>query len=292
MAQISFVSGGMDDAERRERLFHGEFLVFKNIAAMRKLCGLADELARSAFSDSDPETAHHRMTSEEYLAIVDPLQRRFTNSEVAKTIFADVLKECGADLETTFWDWFPLRIQPGEPSHDSMSTAGLHVHRDSWYSNMYSQNNWWAPIYPLEPERSMVLFPNYFDQPIKNNSKGWDLHEFRAARAAVRKSNHTSEDVRNAYPAVSLREEIDRSSELIIAMEPGDILCFSLVHLHGSIPNKTERARFSTEIRTINIADIRSGRGAPNVDSLSTGEATEDFFRIKDRQPLIEALGS
>jgi hypothetical protein len=291
MPVIQFVTGKLDDAARRKSLFDGGFVVFKDVPAMKELCELADTMARAAFGgDFHPSEAYRHFEKADFVAIVEPLQRKFTNDETARNLFRRALDECGVDLPRTYWDWFPLRIQPGETSHDSMSTAGLHAHRDSWYSNMYAQTNWWAPIYPLEAERAVAFHPIYYDRPVANNSDGWDLQEFRAARAEVRARNGSTEEVRNAYPAIRPTEPIDTSSELVFVIEPGDLLNFSLAHLHESIPNSTDRARFSTEIRTLHLDDVMARTGAPNVDSRSTGDAFGDFFHMTDNQRIVDAM--
>lgn len=293
MAVVRFISGALGDSKRRELIFQGEFIVFKDVPSMKRLCDHADAMAREAFGMSiEPARAHHHFETPEYLSIVDPLQRRFTNDERAKALFRDALVECGVVSEKTFWDWFPLRIQPGSGTHDALSTAGLHGHRDSWYSNLQSQSNWWAPIYDLEPARAVAYHPRYFDRPIKNNSEGWDLQEFRAARAAARARGATSDEVKDAYPAIRAAESIDTSSEVIFVMEPGDILNFSLAHFHESVPNTTDIARFSTEVRTLNIEDVNSSRGAPNVDARSTGDAYEDFFRMTDSSSILHVVNT
>tara|TARA_R110000868_G_scaffold4155_50_gene25680 strand:- start:7390 stop:8274 length:885 start_codon:yes stop_codon:yes gene_type:complete len=293
MAVTRFISGELDDSKRRDMIFRGEFVLFKGVPSMKLLCERADFLAREAFGAGiEPELAHHHYAREDYLAIVDPLQRRFTNDDTAKRLFRNALAECGVDLEKTFWDWFPLRIQPGSGTHTEMATAGLHGHRDSWYSNLQAQNNWWAPIYTLEPCRAVAYHPRYFDRPIANNSEGWDLGEFRKARAEVRARHGTSEEVKNAYPAIRAMEEVDGSSEIIFIMEPGDIICFSLAHFHESVQNISDIARFSTEVRTLNIDDVNSARGAPNVDAKSTGDAYEDFFGISDNQSILSLATS
>jgi len=39
-------------------------------------------------------------------------------------------------------------------------------------------------------------------------------------------------------------------------VEPGDFLCFSSAHLHGTMPNESQRTRFSVEVRTVSALDL------------------------------------
>lgn len=289
MAELLKITGRMDDRERRAALFAGAIIHFQNVPSMGRLCELALSMARKAFGGLDPVTAHQEIERSAYLAIVGPLQRAFTNAPEAAALYRDALSEVGVDLEHTFRDWFPLRIQPGGSALLSNNTMGYSAHRDSWYCNILGQNNWWAPVTPLTAGRTLAFFPALFDRPVVNNSDGWDLHAFRQARAAARARGADDAEVRAAYPYVFGRD-FDRASEIYILPDPGDIVAFSCAHLHESVPNDTGLARFSTELRTIHIDDLRSGRGAPNVDGRSTGRADEDFYAFRDGRALSAAL--
>ena len=71
-----------------------------------------------------------------------------------------------------------------------------------------------------------------------------------------------------------------------VAIEPGDLLCFSGAHLHAGVPNHTGVARFSIETRTVDADDVAAGRGAPNVDGAAPRVAREWFRRVADHAPL------
>jgi hypothetical protein len=71
---------------------------------------------------------------------------------------------------------------------------------------------------------------------------------------------------------------VDDAGELRVAIEPGDLLCFSGAHLHAGVPNHTALARFSIETRTVDVEDLAVGRGAPNVDGAAPRVA-RDWFR-------------
>ena len=85
-------------------------------------------------------------------------------------------------------------------------------------------------------------------------------------------------------------EEPLPGSALPIVPEPGDMLCFSGAHLHGSTPNETDLGRFNIETRTVTLDDVISGRGAPDIDGASPGEHLEWFRNLDDGRRLDEAL--
>jgi hypothetical protein len=65
---------------------------------------------------------------------------------------------------------------------------------------------------------------------------------------------------------------------------------FSAAHMHSTVPNTTGRARYSIDFRTVNRADLESGRSAPNVDSACTGTSLRDFVRGRDGERLPEEV--
>ena len=81
-------------------------------------------------------------------------------------------------------------------------------------------------------------------------------------------------------------EPVDTSSELRIVIEPGDLLCFSGAHLHASVPNVSDRARVSVELRTVNLDDLARGRGAPKIDGHAPQVPLEWFRSMEDGSPL------
>ena len=52
----------------------------------------------------------------------------------------------------------------------------------------------------------------------------------------------------------------------------------------------SERTRFSTEVRTANIEDLRAGRGAPNVDGAAPRQPLEWFHSLADGASLAAAF--
>jgi hypothetical protein len=142
---------------------------------------------------------------------------------------------------------------------------------------VYAQTNWWAPIYAISAGRTIAVYGEYWEKPLKNTSAGWDLEEIRSGRSTA--------------PLVpEPTETVDTDSELRLVMEPGDLLCFSGAHLHASVPNSTGVARFSAEVRTVDAGDAANGRGAPNVDGEAPHVATDWFRHVVDDTPLTAVV--
>jgi len=71
---------------------------------------------------------------------------------------------------------------------------------------------------------------------------------------------------------------------------PGGVIVFSGAQLHSTVPNTTNTVRWSIDFRTINIDDVVSKRGAPNIDSASTGTSLRDFLRVSDLASIPEDI--
>ncbi len=272
-ATVRVVSGALEDGTRRGSVYGGDLLVFKDVPPLREFCAFADALIREAFETEDPVRAQFGLGRDEYLSRVEALQRRFRKDDAAKELFLAALGHVGVDLRRTSWDWLYLRVSPHGDEHAGRRTAKLGFHRDTWSSNVYAQTNWWAPIYPITAGRTIAFYPAYWDEPLKNTSREWDLEEIRAGGSSA--------------PVVpGPTETVDTASELRPVIEPGDLLCFSGAHLHASVPNTTGVARFSVEVRTVDTGDAADGRGAPNVDGEAPRVASGWFRSVGDGTPL------
>ena len=190
----------------------------------------------------------------------------------------------GVELRRTCWDWLHLRVLPHGEGKAGRRTARLGIHRDTWSSNVYAQTNWWAPIYPLTPGRTIAFYPGYWSRPVENTSGDWDLEEIRAQQ----RGQVTPGKPVPVVPEPT--EPVDPVSELRVVVEPGDLLCFSGAHLHAGTPNTTGVARFSVEVRTVDAHDAADGRGAPNVDGSAPRIAADWFRHVVDATPLSAVL--
>lgn len=201
-----------------------------------------------------------------------------------------VFEEAGLRLADTAADRLILRIQPpvsvmGDgPAH--ARSAPLAFHRDTWGSNLYAQVNWWAPIFPVTRERTIALFPCYWDRPIRNTSAAFNLPHIIARRKADPGSLTPSDAVPHALDMV----EEDEARPVVI--DPGTIIAFSGQHAHASIRNLTSLTRFSLDTRTLSIRDTKQGRGAPNIDGDAPFMALKLFRRLSDDTALAQLIGA
>jgi hypothetical protein len=281
-----YVDATISDDLRRERLYAGDFFSFSPSEAGLGLCELARELSENAFAPHRAETAQEHMTPEEYVRILSDLKPTFIHHPRAKELIAALLAGLGCDVDATYFDVPRLRTM----AHGTYLNAGLayqfHPHRDTWFSAPYAQINWWLPVYPIESENSMAFHPAYFGRAVRNGSAEYDYDEWNKTGRKQAAQQVTAETRKQPGP----EEEIELEPQVRVVTPVGGVLLFAAAHLHSTVPNTTTRTRFSIDFRTVNAADLASGRGAANVDGACTGTTLRDFMRAGDLEPLPEQL--
>ncbi|MGB1237974.1 MAG: hypothetical protein ACPG4U_07160 [Pseudomonadales bacterium] len=263
--QIHSISGPISDAERAALLFSGDIIIQRRVPAMRDLIAFSDQLLRDALAVDCPAKAHLTLAPEAFLNRSCQAQKLFRTSARARALFFEALKQCGLDTANTYYDHFPMRVVPCSTSHQGAHRSAIGHHRDTWGSNISAQQNWWAPIYTIEPQRSIALYPQYWSRGVANTTDSWSFDDYLATRAAGVEDRHID------YPsAPQCLETIDEQGAVKIALEPGDILNFASAQLHASVVNTTQSIRYSVEMRTLGHTDLQCARTAPNVDNLAT----------------------
>ncbi len=284
---IIYLDQPLTDTERAELLFAGHLLIYRSIPAMAQLIEETDQQLRRVLNGLDPVFAQHQLAPEQFLELTGQAQTTFRTSAHNRALFFQALAQCGVDLSQTCYDHFPMRIVPSRQSHQGAMTAAIGHHRDSWGSNIQSQQNWWAPIYPLESERSITFYPEYWQQPLANNTGQWRFTDYLESR------NQSAAERQVAYPSAPQPiEPVDESGAVKIMLQPGDVLNFASAHLHASAVNITQATRFSVEMRTVHIPDLHQQRQAPNVDNQGEPAMYKWFKGIEGGVPLSERLGS
>jgi hypothetical protein len=66
-------------------------------------------------------------------------------------------------------------------------------------------------------------------------------------------------------------EPLELEPAIRVVTPPWATAVFSAAQLHSTVPNTTNRTRFSIDVRTVNLDDLVEGVAAPNVDSECTG---------------------
>jgi hypothetical protein len=278
-----FIDSTIADEERRSRLYAGDIFIFSPTEGTRALIDLARQMLEQAFAPYDPRTIHERKMPEEVAAILGHLKPQFIHHPECKRIIPQIMIEHRVDPESLYFD--VPRMRSAYPSHflSSGIAYAFHPHRDTWYSAPMCQLNWWLPVYPIEPDNALGFYPRYFGEAVKNNSEIYNYYEWNTKNRATA-VQHVKSDTR-AQPKP--QQELEPVTVRLLP-PPGGIVIFSGAQLHETVPNTTNVARYSVDFRTVHYDDVIARRGAPNIDSRSTGTTMRDYLRARDLAHLPE----
>jgi hypothetical protein len=266
----------------RKAVYDGNLVILTRLKAVTDFVEYTRQELGSLFKPHDPEFAHEYFDKVEMAKLLGVWKPRFIHSDQSKTLVCKIIQEANFAPEETHYD-VPKPRTSFPVGHLTTGIAyAFPWHRDVWYSAPAQQINWWLPIFPARNDNSMSFDLPGFNREITNTSDAFDYYQNNAARLTTA-TQVTSE--RQARPAALNYQPVD---ELVVLPAPGSVLLFSGAQLHKSIPNTSGRARFSVDFRTVNVIDLRNGRGAPLVDVHCTGTAIRDFRSVADGRPFSE----
>jgi hypothetical protein len=280
--------GGADPAELRDRLYRGTIARFRDLVSMQRLVAFTRGFVEEELAPASPVDSHEGRSEDELAQIYAAVRRRFANLPEAKRHWRDVFVDAGLDPEETARDRLVLRFQPPVPperAHRRYGVATVHLHRDTWGTNLYAQINWWAPVWSLDPGRTLAFYPHLFDRPLDNSSADFDIVD------VMRRNREASGSVRSAEVVPRSLAPVHQGEGIPVLIEPGEVIVFSAQHVHGGVDNHTGKTRISLETRTLFIPDHVRGCGAPNVDGQARWMTPGLFRRISDGEPLDRVLG-
>ncbi|MBE1205328.1 hypothetical protein [Aminobacter carboxidus] len=273
-----------------DRIYAGDILRFSALAPMRELVSFTRAFLEDAFAPFEPVEIHRHLSHQEQTESFAQCQRAFARSPEVRLLWRNVFEACGLDAQELARDALYLRFQPhqdpGTVVPRARTTATIAFHRDTWGSNLYAQTNWWAPIYDIDEGRTFAIYPSLWDRPVANTSTDFDLS------ALLERSKSGGRNAVDADAAIPhLTEELEVGDAIPVVIAPGETIAFSSAHAHAGVPNSTGLTRISLETRTLWIDDVRSGRGAPNVDGFARWMSPGMFRRLSDETPLHDILG-
>jgi hypothetical protein len=278
----TYIEATGDERWRRRSLYAGDLHVLRATPGFRGLADLARELAREAFAPHDPELAHEHLPVESYVDVLAQLKPGFIHHPEAKVHIRNALAEAGCDVERTYFDVPRLRTMVCGDYLKAGLALQFHPHRDTWFSAPFQQLNWWLPVFPVVPDNTMAFHPRYFDTPVRNSSADFDYDRWVQTGRQQAGRIVGSETRAQPHPL----EDVDLSSEIRFVPPVGAPIAFSAAQLHSTVPNTSDRTRFSIDFRTVNSDDLADRIGAPNIDSGCTGTTIRDYVRASDLAPL------
>ena len=279
------IDPSFDDEERRRRLFAGELIVYTSVPEVAAFATFARGLVTEVFAPHEPTKIHESQTPDELADILIGFKPAFIHHPESIGHVRSIVRALGGNTDDVYADVPKLRTAFPAGGLSTGIAYAFQAHRDTWYGAPGQQINWWMPMWPVAAENIMEFFPRYFGAEIANTSDQYSYYEANTWRGRI-KDFSGGKDTR-VHPAPSSPLP-DDEARLCLVPPVGGIMLFSGDHLHASIPNRTGATRYSIDFRTVNIEDVRTGRGAPRVDVRCTGTALRDFRRLSDLAPMHE----
>lgn len=268
----------------REGMYSGDVVILTKLDSVRELVDYTLEQLFDLFRPYDPEHAHEHFDKEQTARLLGSWKPRFIHDSRSKDLVRKVIREAGFNPEGTHFD-VPKPRTSFPVGHLTTGIAyAFPWHRDVWYGAPAQQINWWLPVLNVRENNAMRFDPEMFDQAVTNSSDEFDYYRINAARlhtASQTSSEHQARPAALGYTSVR---------DLTVVPSPGAVMLFSGAQLHASIPNTSGGGRFSVDFRTVDVADLHEGKGAPLVDVACTGTAIRDFRRVTDDAPFDEDL--
>lgn len=277
------VNWPMSQQELRQRIYRGEILHFSNLPAIGKFCDIARHVCEQTLNHSNPVKSHQTENYNLWLKQVFQFQLTGRDEPQCKQAFSEALHNIGLNLDDTFCDRFIFRVVPPQSDQEEGAHSWVDTHRDTWGAGIYQQINWWAPLYSYEAGNGIEFYLDHFNKPIANTTADWRYEQFASARKLQ------SDELKPGFKSIPSLLEKPTGPIFRPVIEPGELLCFSAAHLHGSGINTTGQSRFSYETRTVNLQDIQSDEKARNVDNDSSAQLLKLFKNLADGSPLTKA---
>lgn len=279
---VEYVSGPLKPAALGEKLFGGGIVIFREMAGLEALMAHARACCAGAFGPDVLETGRLEFSKADLLARAGAANQTFSAEGKAQALFAAFFREAGLPVAQLYADQHRLRTSPSGTNYLSDRVRHVPPHRDSWGSGFLSQLNWWGPLHDIEDQQNLTIYPRYWDTPIRNDSADWDFETLLANRRGTGPKG---------YPTLpTAQEPPNDSAAFALPVRAGDLACFSAAHLHASAENRSGRARFNIETRTVNLDDLAAGRQAPNIDSPVKAPVARWFSHCQTGAPLTDAL--
>ena len=195
---------------------------------------------------------------EDSLRQLAPLKSDIKKDKEYHIIMRALLMEMGITPSEYAIDYPRLRVNIPSGHTNDGAKAAYSAHRDTWYCNPQSQINFWIPLYDCTEKQSFAFYPDYFNQPVKNNSADFDYNSW----------------ISGGFPEA--KENL--SNPISFSAKAGEIILFSAAHLHMGLPHDEKTVRYSLDFRIVHIKDFENNIGAPNVDNDSLPFAMPDYL--------------
>lgn len=262
----------------RDALFHGRLVIVRGHPAVSALAAHLRAVLTREFGGDDPVAAQQSLDADAYYAGVRASDAALAGDAEIPARVASLANGLGLPAPLDYFGPYVRHNLPSEAAHAAVGYFGdtpvqavsrndtlINAHRDTWFGAPFHQLNLWAPLYDYAAGAGMAIVQDCFARPLRNNTAGYDVWRAKVGLAV----------------GPMALDPVDCSARYDVNLPPGDLICFSANHFHGTTVNRSGRARISFELRFACDEDRAAGRAAPNVDFAGVGEL--DGFRRTPR---------
>lgn len=265
-------------AELRQALYQGDIFQLRPTAVTRRLVREVTA-ALEAELDGEIRSAQFRCSDEEFFARIGRLRKLFYVTPYYQALLEEVVRNLGVPLTRIAYDPLRLRVITHRGFANPKAAPIYYAHRDTWYAHSQSEVTWWIPLHDVTEKETFVFYPDWFQQPVPNNSEEFDHDTWTRHGSSLRIGwQDTKHGSTHTYPGQV--GEFDPGRTISFGAREGEIVLFSGAHFHQTRKNNTGRTRFSIDFRTVDLDDHERGLGAVNVDNRSRGSALRDYVRL------------
>ena len=262
----------------------GDIHIFRSTNSLEKIIAYSKKIIKNHFNGfPHVQKAQELIDIKDYVEIISKIKNDFTNSSETNEIVQDMLNKLNLKDEDIYFDKPKIRIVTYNKYLESGAGYVFKPHRDTWYAGPKSQLNFWFPIFDIDLNSTFAIYPNYWKKPVVNSSDNFDYETWKAKFRFTAKE-HIKSDTRNHPLAL---EEINTTEEFRVDCNSGDLIVFSGSHMHGTIPNTSNKTRFSVDLRILS-KNLHEQNIGLNIDSKSTGSTITDFVNSANLSNYIK----
>lgn len=219
------------------------------------------------FSVEDISLLHNTHSNASLMKNLTQVRILLEKSHVIESFQKRVLRELNWEPQEFFFDCVRLRMITPQMHSIEKAEAAFYAHRDTWYSNPQEQINIWIPLFSYKETETFLFFPDYFTKAVENDSHLFDYDWWK---------KHIGFQKLNPTKAIYPKSLITLQNGLRFSCTPSQRLIFSAQHIHQTLPNKTQKIRWSIDFRVVHQAE-HTISGPINVDSKSIGQTILDY---------------
>ena len=265
------------DINRKKIVIDGERLILPPSPHSLSLVSNIQCLIQTEFAIEDIRCVHLNANSDHFFKKMGSLRRKIYLDDTYQAMTFELFETLGFKKDNIAFD--PFRLRAITPSgHLNPAAAPIYFpHRDTWYAHPQSLMVLCIPLHDVEEEETFVFYPDYFAQPVANNSEVFNYDDWVKDGPDLKIGWQNPNSGRTAtYPRSDVYFHAEKTSGF--SCKKASQLLFSGSHYHKTLPLQNDKTRFSIDVRFVHLEDIYQKVEAHNTDNRSQGSTLKDYI--------------